>query len=71
MFRGILRTFKIYHFLHDFIKERLLPFHINLQLLLRLGNLPHKCMGLDLHLDQVSCNCVSVRNLAVFYDLFK
>ena len=57
--------------MHDFIKERLLPFHINLQLLLRLGNLPHKCMGLDLHLDQVLCNCVSVRNLAVFYDLFK
>ena len=46
--------------LHDFIKESLFPFHTNLYLLSRLANLPHKCMGLDLHLGQVSWNSENV-----------
>ena len=39
-----------------FIKVSLFPFYTNLQLKLRLINLPHKFLGLYQHLDQISSN---------------
>ena len=49
---------------HGFIKASLFPFYTNFQLLLRLGNLPHKCLVLDQRLGQVLGNSENVQNLA-------
>ena len=38
---------------------------------MRLANLPHKKMGLDLRLGQVSWNSENVQNLAVCHDFIK
>ena len=40
--------------LHGFIKESSFPFYTDLLLLSRLANLPHRCMGQDQRLAQVS-----------------
>ena len=52
---------------HGFIKTSLFPFSTNLQLLLGLANLPHKRIGLDQRLGQVSWNFENVQNLAVWH----
>ena len=57
--------------LHDFIKARSFPFYTNLYLLLRLANLPHKFLGLDQHLGQVSSYSKNVENLAVLHGFIK
>ena len=57
--------------LHGFIKASSFSFCINLLLLLRLANLPHKCMGLDLRFGQVSWNSENVQNLAVLLCFIK
>ena len=57
--------------LHGFIKVSSFSFCINLLLLLRLANLPHKCMGLFLRLGQVSWNSVNVQNLAFLHCFIK
>ena len=57
--------------LHGFIKASLFPFYTNLKLLLRLANLPHKCLGLDQRLGQVSSNSENAQNLAVFHGFSK
>ena len=46
--------------LHGLLKHVRFHFYTNLLLLLRLANLPHKCMGLDLHLGKVSWNSENV-----------
>ena len=56
--------------LHGFIKASSFSFCINLLLLLRLANLPHKCMGLDLRFGQVWWNSENVQNLAVLLGSF-
>ena len=56
--------------LHGFIKASLFPFSNNFQLLLRLVNLPHKRMGLDLRLGQVLWNSENDQNLAVCHGYF-
>ena len=57
--------------LHGFIKTRLFPFYTNLLLLLRLVNLPHKCMFLEQYLCQVLWNSENVKNLAVLHGFIK
>ena len=57
--------------LNSFIKTILFPFYTNLQLLLRLANLQHKCFGLDQRLGQVSSNSETVQNLAVLHGFIK
>ena len=57
--------------LHGFIKASSFFFQTNLQLLLCLTNLPHKFMGLDQRLDQVSSNSDNVTNLVVLHSFIK
>ena len=53
--------------LRGFIKTSLFSFYTNLQLLLRLANLPHKFLGLDQYLGQVTSNSENVQNLAILH----
>ena len=57
--------------LHGLLKQVRFHFYTNLQLLLRLGNLPYKYMGLDQRLGQVSWNSMNVQNLAVLLGFIK
>ena len=57
--------------LHGFIKVSSFSFCINLLLLLRLANLPPKCMGLDLRLVRVSSNFKNIQNLVVLHGVRK
>ena len=52
-------------------KQVCFPFYTNLQLLLCLANLQHKCLGLDLQLGQVSLNSVNVQKLTVLHGFIK
>ena len=54
---------------HGFIKASSFSFYTNFMLLLRLANLPHKCMGI--RLDQVSWNSENVQNLTVLLGFIK
>ena len=55
---------------HGFIKASSFSFYTNFMLLLRLANLPHKLLGLDQRLGQVSTNSENVKKfscIARFY----
>ena len=53
------------------LKQSLFPFYTSLCFLLRLANLPHKFLGLDQRLGQVSSNSDNVQNLAILHGFIK
>ena len=57
--------------LHYFIKTILFPFYTNLQLLLSLLNIPHKFLGVNQRLGQVSSNSKNVPHFAVLHGFIK
>ncbi len=57
--------------LHGFIKAKFVSLLYKLVILLHLANLPHKFLGLNQRLGQVSSNSENVQNLAVLHDFIK